>query len=169
MMLLSSLWTWLFTAFSLSPSSSYTNTNTSTLSTNTTATRPLMIAVEGNIASGKSTFLELLSKQHNVAIFPEPVARWTDVGGTNLFRDMYVVYSGAIFLDQMLLHIFIIIKITMMIIIKINITIIIKIMIMVKTRMENGARWMHAFQLYSSFTRVEIAYQVGTKLLDDDD
>ena len=93
MMLLSSLWTWLFTAFSLSPSSSYTNTNTSTLSTNTTATRPLMIAVEGNIASGKSTFLELLSKQHNVATFPEPVARWTDVGGTNLFRDMCVVYS----------------------------------------------------------------------------
>merc|ERR1719500_2068830 len=112
-MLLSSLWTWLLTALSLS--SSYTNTNTSTLSTNTTATRPLMIAVEGNIASGKSTFLELLSKQHNVATFPEPVARWTDVGGTNLFRDM----------------------------------------------MENGARWMHAFQLYSSFTRVEIAYQAA--------
>ena len=49
-----------------------------------------MIAVEGNIASGKSTFLELLSKKHHVAIFPEPVGRWTDVGGKNLFRDMYV-------------------------------------------------------------------------------
>ena len=174
MMLLSNLWTWLFTAFSLSPSSSYTNTNTSTLSTNTTATRPLMIAVEGNIASGKSTFLELLSKQHNVATFPEPVARWTDVGGTNLFRDMCVVYIAVKIIwirtsKQTLLHILIIIKITMMVIIKINITIIIKIMIMVKTRMENGARWMHAFQLYSSFTRVEIAYQVATKLLDDDD
>ena len=166
MMLLSNLWTWLFTAFSLSPSSSYTNTNTSTLSTNTTATRPLMIAVEGNIASGKSTFLELLSKQHNVAIFPEPVARWTDVGGTNLFRDMCVVYIAVKIIwirtsKQTLLHILIIIKINMMIIIK--------IMIMVKTRMENGARWMHAFQLYSSFTRVEIAYQVATKLLDDID
>ena len=96
-MLLSNLWTWLLTA--LSPSSSYTNTNTSTLSTNTTATRPLMIAVEGNIASGKSTFLELLSKQHNVAVFPEPVARWTDVGGTNLFRDMCVAHSGENDLD----------------------------------------------------------------------
>jgi len=112
-MLLSNLWTWLLTA--LSPSSSYINTNTFTLSTNNTATRPLMIAVEGNIASGKSTFLELLSKQQNVAVFPEPVARWTDVGGTNLFRDM----------------------------------------------MKNGPRWMHAFQLYSSFTRVEIAYQAA--------
>jgi len=114
-MLLSSLWSWLITA--LSPSSFSTNTNTfpSPLSTNTSTTRPLMIAVEGNIASGKSTFLELLSKQDNVAIFPEPVARWTDVGGTNLFRNM----------------------------------------------MEDGPRWMHAFQFYSSFTRVEIAYQAA--------
>jgi len=99
----------------LSPSSFSTNTNTSPLSTNTSTTPPLMIAVEGNIASGKSTFLELLSKQHHVAIFPEPVARWTDVGGTNLFRDM----------------------------------------------MEDGPRWMHAFQFFSSLTRVEIAYQAA--------
>ena len=89
-MLLSNLWSWLLAA--LSPSSFSTNTNTSPLSTNTSTTRPLMIAVEGNIASGKSTFLELLSKQHHVAIFPEPVARWTDVGGTNLFRNMCAVY-----------------------------------------------------------------------------
>jgi len=112
-MMLSNLWTWLLTALSPSPSL-FTNSNTTTLSTNPTI-RPLMIAVEGNIASGKSTFLELLSKQHNIAVFPEPVARWTDVRGTNLFRNM----------------------------------------------MENGPRWMHAFQLYSSLTRVEIAYQAA--------
>merc|ERR1712212_1074818 len=112
-MLLSNLWSWLLAA--LSPSSFSTNTNTSPLSTNTSTTRPLMIAVEGNIASGKSTFLELLSKQHRAAIFPEPVARWTDVGGTNLFRNM----------------------------------------------MEDGPRWMHAFQFYSSLTRVEIAYKAA--------
>merc|ERR1712002_1417481 len=57
----------------------------------------------------------LLSKQNNIAVFPEPVARWTDVRGTNLFRKM----------------------------------------------MENGPRWMHAFQLYSSLTRVEIAFQAA--------
>jgi len=110
--MLSNLWSWLLTALS---SSSTSSTNTSPLSTNTSTTRPLMIAVEGNIASGKSTFLELLSKQHHVAIFPEPVARWTDVGGTNLFRNM----------------------------------------------MEDGPRWMHAFQFYSSLTRVEIAYKAA--------
>ena len=86
-MLLSDLWSWLLTAIS-SPTTDITSS--SSISTNI-STRPLMIAVEGNIASGKSTFLELLSKKHHVAIFPEPVGRWTDVGGKNLFRDMYVV------------------------------------------------------------------------------
>ena len=76
-----------------------------------------MIAVEGNIASGKSTFLGLLAERSEVAasykftfymlskrsvlsilyiylhipqvaIFPEPVDRWTNVGGQNLFRSM---------------------------------------------------------------------------------
>ena len=86
-MLLSDLWSWLLTAIS-TPTTDITSP--SSISTNI-STRPLMIAVEGNIASGKSTFLELLSKKHHVAIFPEPVGRWTDVGGKNLFRDMYVV------------------------------------------------------------------------------
>ena len=35
--------------------------------------------------------------------------------------------------------------------------------------MEDGPRWMHAFQFYSSLTRVEIAYKVTAKSSDDHD
>ena len=41
----------------------------------------------------------------------------------------------------------------------------------VMIRMEDGPRWMHAFQFYSSFTRVEMAYQARPNypMSDDDD
>merc|ERR1711973_719484 len=113
-MLLSDLWSWLLAAISSS-----TNTSTLSMSKNSTilstTSRPLMIAVEGNIASGKSTFLSLLAERSEVAIFPEPVDRWTNVGGQNLFRSM----------------------------------------------MEDGKRWMAAFQLFSSLTRTEMAYKAA--------
>merc|ERR1719369_1732647 len=122
-MLLSDLWSWLLTAISSSTSTSNTSSissvsmpkNSTILSTTTTTSRPLMIAVEGNIASGKSTFLGLLAERSEVAVFPEPVDRWTNVGGQNLFRSM----------------------------------------------MEDGQRWMAAFQLFSSLTRAEMAYKAA--------
>ena len=55
-----------------------------------------------------------------------------------------------------------------MIIVKIIIMMIIIVMIII-IRMEDGPRWMHAFQFYSSLTRVEIAYKVRANLSDDDD
>ena len=41
----------------------------------------------------------------------------------------------------------------------------------VMIRMEDGPRWMHAFQFYSSLTRVEMAYQARPNypMSDDDD
>ena len=37
------------------------------------------LAVEGNIAAGKSTFLKLLSSESNIKMCPEPVLDWTNI------------------------------------------------------------------------------------------
>lgn len=39
----------------------------------------IKLAVEGNIAAGKSTFLKLLSDEGNFKMCPEPVLDWTDI------------------------------------------------------------------------------------------
>jgi len=46
--------------------------------------RTLRIAVEGNIAAGKSTFVSLLArlKRHFYCV-PEPVSKWQDVEGSD--------------------------------------------------------------------------------------
>lgn len=41
--------------------------------------RVLKIAIEGNIAAGKSTFCNILSKEMDFIIVPEPVSRWQNV------------------------------------------------------------------------------------------
>ncbi|KAL5963851.1 Deoxynucleoside kinase, partial [Taenia solium] len=48
--------------------------------------RPFRIAVEGNVGSGKTTFLRYFeSISPDVEVFPEPLDRWNDVGGLRLF------------------------------------------------------------------------------------
>ncbi|XP_022328784.1 thymidine kinase 2, mitochondrial-like [Crassostrea virginica] len=47
------------------------------------------VCVEGNIASGKTSFLEHFKKNQNVEIFEEPVRRWRDVHGHNALAKMY--------------------------------------------------------------------------------
>ena len=54
---------------------------------NTTA-RPRTILVEGNVGSGKSSFLEIMSSVAGVEVFQEPVDLWRNVGGDNLFEKM---------------------------------------------------------------------------------
>lgn len=55
-----------------------------------TGTRlPYTSCVEGNIGSGKSTFLELCASQHGMEVLPEPIADWSNVGGVNLLEKMY--------------------------------------------------------------------------------
>lgn len=48
--------------------------------------RPIRICIEGNIAAGKSTFLNVLGKELDFVVVPEPVERWqnvTDCKGKN--------------------------------------------------------------------------------------
>lgn len=46
--------------------------------------RPFTVCVEGNIGSGKTTFLSHFKKFDNVTVLEEPVELWRDVSGTNL-------------------------------------------------------------------------------------
>lgn len=46
--------------------------------------RHLTVSVEGNIGSGKSTFLNYCESDEEVVTLPEPVGLWTNVGGVNL-------------------------------------------------------------------------------------
>lgn len=50
---------------------------------------PFTVAVEGNIGSGKTTFLEHFSKHDGVCVLAEPVEYWRNVNGTNLLALMY--------------------------------------------------------------------------------
>jgi len=54
-----------------------------------TKRRPFTVLVEGNIGSGKSTFLEHFQQISEVERIPEPVDRWRDAGGFNLLQMMY--------------------------------------------------------------------------------
>lgn len=45
---------------------------------------PLVVSVEGNIGSGKSTFLQYCVQQPFIEVAYEPVDTWTNYGGTNL-------------------------------------------------------------------------------------
>ena len=50
--------------------------------------RPFTVLVEGNVGSGKSSFLDIMETWPGVAVLQEPVEVWRDVGGQNLFNDM---------------------------------------------------------------------------------
>lgn len=54
--------------------------------------RPFTIVVEGNVGSGKSTFISNLSKISNnldLQVYQEPLHKWTNVDGYNLLNLMY--------------------------------------------------------------------------------
>nr|AKH40320.1 putative deoxynucleoside kinase protein [Kallithea virus] len=51
---------------------------------------PYTIVVEGNISSGKSTFLKYLEKyEDTMVLIPEPIEKWRNVNGENLLENMY--------------------------------------------------------------------------------
>lgn len=53
--------------------------------------RPFTVCVEGNIGSGKTTFLSHFKKFDNITVLEEPVELWRDVSGTNLLvRYFYI-------------------------------------------------------------------------------
>lgn len=49
----------------------------------------LVINVEGNIASGKTTFLERIGEEVEAIIITEPVDKWRNVRGVNLLEAFY--------------------------------------------------------------------------------
>lgn len=46
--------------------------------------RPFTVIVEGNIGSGKTTFLEYFKKYNNVCVLAEPIEMWRNCNGHNL-------------------------------------------------------------------------------------
>ncbi|KAG5681752.1 hypothetical protein PVAND_011161 [Polypedilum vanderplanki] len=50
---------------------------------------PFTVFVEGNIGSGKTTFLNHFSQFQNVCLMTEPVEQWRNLNGVNLFDLMY--------------------------------------------------------------------------------
>ena len=55
-----------------------------------TPPRPFTVLVEGNIGSGKSTYLKHFSKlSKDVDIITEPVDKWRDLNSHNLLQMMY--------------------------------------------------------------------------------
>ena len=52
--------------------------------------RPFTVVVEGNIGSGKSTFLQHFQRwSSQVELLPEPVESWRNLAGHNLLQQMY--------------------------------------------------------------------------------
>lgn len=52
--------------------------------------KPFTVFIEGNIGSGKTTFLNHFQKfQDSVCLLTEPVEKWRDCGGVNLLDLMY--------------------------------------------------------------------------------
>merc|ERR1711909_3749 len=58
--------------------------------------RPFTTLVEGNVGSGKSTFLNTLDSLPDIQVFPEPVESWQQVGRKNLLEDMYADYDSIV-------------------------------------------------------------------------
>lgn len=46
--------------------------------------QPFTVFIEGNIGSGKTTFLNYFKKYDEVCLQTEPVEKWRDLGGVNL-------------------------------------------------------------------------------------
>jgi len=51
--------------------------------------RPFTVIVEGNIGSGKTTFLDYFAKFKDVEVLQEPVNKWRNVQGHNLLDLLY--------------------------------------------------------------------------------
>lgn len=66
--------------------------------------RPFTVCIEGNIGSGKTTFLSHFKEFNNTTVLQEPVELWRNVGGTNLlvrflkYKFLYIITIFIYFL-----------------------------------------------------------------------
>lgn len=51
--------------------------------------RPFTVCIEGNIGSGKTTFLSHFKQFNNTTVLQEPVELWRNVAGTNLLVRLF--------------------------------------------------------------------------------
>lgn len=51
--------------------------------------KPFTVIIEGNVGSGKTTFLDYFKKYENLCILSEPVELWRNCAGHNLFAHLY--------------------------------------------------------------------------------
>ena len=51
--------------------------------------RPFVVAVEGNIGSGKSTMINYFKNFNDIQIHPEPIEKWQNLNGQNLLEKLY--------------------------------------------------------------------------------
>ncbi|XP_015584810.1 deoxynucleoside kinase isoform X2 [Cephus cinctus] len=51
--------------------------------------RPFTVCIEGNIGSGKTTFINEFKQYNDTTVLQEPVELWRNVSGTNLLELMY--------------------------------------------------------------------------------
>lgn len=56
----------------------------------TETNRPFTVTVEGNIGSGKTTFLEYFKKYDNVCVLSEPIELWRNCNGHNLLVSYFL-------------------------------------------------------------------------------
>lgn len=61
-----------------------------------TINKPFTVLVEGNIGSGKTTYLEYFRQYDDITLLTEPVEAWRDLNGWNLlvrFVDRLLCWS----------------------------------------------------------------------------
>lgn len=73
--------------------------------------KKLKVAIEGNIASGKSTLLSKLEQLNYIEVLVEPVEKWQNLSGGNLIGRMYedagrwgYLFQSYVLLTMMELH-----------------------------------------------------------------
>lgn len=55
--------------------------------------QPFTVFIEGNIGSGKTTFLNHFQKHDEVCLLTEPVEDWRNCGGVNLLVCKNLIFS----------------------------------------------------------------------------
>uniref|UniRef100_A0A6M2DCM8 Putative mitochondrial thymidine kinase 2/deoxyguanosine kinase n=1 Tax=Xenopsylla cheopis TaxID=163159 RepID=A0A6M2DCM8_XENCH len=72
---------------------------------------PFTVLIEGNIGSGKTTFLNHFSKFDNICLLTEPVEQWRNLKGNNLLDLMYknpekfsMPFQSYVFLTMLQMH-----------------------------------------------------------------